>query len=91
MRIRPLGKRVVVKLNTRIGKKTKKTDGGINIPESAEQLQAVGRIAEIGPECSLRRGDLVLFTKYGGADVDVDGVPMKIFEEKEIMGVINAN
>jgi chaperonin GroES len=92
--IRPLGDRVIIK---RVDSATV-TKGGILIPGSAQEKEIQGVVVAVGPgrlhdngtfqECTVKRGDTVLFSKYGGTEVKIDGVEHIILREEEILGVV---
>ncbi len=94
MNIRPLNDRILVK---RL-EEEEKTAGGIIIPDSAKEKPAEGEIIAIGPgkrndageriAIDLKVGDRVLFSKYGGTDVKLDGEDYLIMREDDILGVI---
>ena len=94
MKIRPLNDRILVK---RLEGETK-TAGGIIIPDSAKEKPAEGEVMAVGSgklndkgervALEVKKGDLVLFSKYGGTDVKVDGVDYLIMREDDILGVI---
>jgi len=94
MKIRPLNDRILVK---RL-KEEEMTKGGIIIPDSAKEKPAEGEVIAVGPgklddkgkriAVELKAGDKVLFSKYGGTDVKLDGVDHLIMREDDILGVI---
>ena len=94
MKFRPLHDRVVV---TRIDAEGK-TAGGIIIPDTAKEKPTEGEIIAVGPggrdesgkliPIDLRAGDRVLFGKWSGTEVKIDGVEYLIKKESDIMGVI---
>jgi|SRR5215217_3830580 len=94
MKFRPLHDRVVV---TRIEADTK-TAGGIIIPDTAKEKPTEGEVIEVGPggrdesgkliPMDVKKGDLVLFGKWSGNEVKIDGVEYLIMKESDIMGVI---
>ena len=94
MKIRPLNDRILVK---RL-EEEEKTAGGIIIPDSAKEKPAEGEIVAVGPgklndagervAVDLNAGDRVLFSKYGGTDVKLDGEDYLIMREDDILGVI---
>ncbi|MDO5673307.1 MAG: co-chaperone GroES [bacterium] len=96
MKIRPLNDRILVK---RL-EGEEKTAGGIIIPDSAKEKPAEGEIIAVGPgklnEAGQRvapnvtEGDRVLFSKYGGTDVKLDGEDFLIMREDDILGVIES-
>ena len=94
MKIRPLYDRVLIK---RVEEETK-TKGGIIIPDTAKEkpqegeVVAVGegRILENGKISSLdvKKGDRILFGKYSGTEIKLDGIEHLIIKEEDILGVI---
>ena len=94
MKFRPLGDRVVVR---RI-KEDQKTAGGIIIPDSAKEKPSQGEITAVGPggrdeagkliPIDLKVGDRVLFGKWSGTEVKLDGQELLIMKESDIMGVL---
>ncbi|PIE57551.1 MAG: co-chaperone GroES [Desulfobulbus propionicus] len=96
MNIRPLNDRILVK---RL-EGEEKTAGGIIIPDSAKEKPAEGEIVAVGPgklgdngervAMDVAVGDRVLFSKYGGTDVKLDGEDYLIMREDDILGVVEA-
>jgi chaperonin GroES len=94
MKFRPLHDRVVVK---RVEEDTK-TAGGIIIPDTATEKPSEGVIVAVGPGArdedgkyikpDVKKGDRVLFGKWGGTEVKIDGKDLLIMKESDIMGVI---
>jgi chaperonin GroES len=94
MKFRPLHDRVVVK---RIDAE-EKTKGGIIIPDTAKEKPSQGEILAVGPggrdeagkliPIDLKVGDRVLFGKWSGTEVKIDGEDLLIMKESDIMGVI---
>jgi chaperonin GroES len=94
LKFRPLHDRVVVK---RI-QAEEKTKGGIIIPDTAKEKPQEGEIVAVGPggrdetgkliTMDLRAGDRVLFGKWSGTEVKIDGDELLIMKESDIMGVI---
>lgn len=94
MKFRPLHDRVVVK---RIDADTK-TAGGIIIPDSAKEKPSQGEIVAVGPggrdeagkliPLDLKVGDVVLFGKWSGTEVKIDGTDLLIMKESDILGVL---
>jgi len=95
MKIRPLQDRVIVK---RV-KEEEKTKGGIIIPDSAKEKPIEGEVIAVGngkvneKDGSLRKldvkeGDRILFGKYSGTEVKIDGEEHLILREDDILGVI---
>jgi chaperonin GroES len=91
---RPLHDRVVVK---RV-KEEEKTRGGIIIPETAQEKPQEGEIVAVGPGArdedgerialDVKVGDRILFGKWSGTEVKIDGEDLLIMKESDIMGVI---
>jgi chaperonin GroES len=96
MKIRPLNDRILVK---RL-EGEEKTAGGIIIPDSAKEKPAEGEVVAVGPgklndageriAMDVAVGDRVLFSKYGGSEVKLDGEDFLIMREDDILGVIQA-
>jgi chaperonin GroES len=94
MSFRPLHDRVLVR---RIAEDTK-TAGGIIIPDTAKEKPSEGEIVAVGAGArdesgaivalDVRVGDLVLFGKWGGTEITLDGEELLIMKESDIMGVI---
>lgn len=94
MNIRPLNDRLLVK---RLEEEAR-TAGGIIIPDSAKEKPAEGKVVAVGPgklndkgdrvALQVKVGDRVLFSKYGGTDVKLDGEDYLIMREDDILGVI---
>jgi chaperonin GroES len=94
MKFRPLHDRVVVR---RVDSETK-TAGGIIIPDTAAEKPQQGEIIAAGPGArdetgkiialDVRKGDKVLFGKWSGTEVKIDGQELLIMKESDIMGVI---
>ena len=95
MKFRPLHDRVVVK---RI-EAEEKTAGGIIIPDTAKEKPQQGEVVSVGPggrdeagkliPIDVKPGDRVLFGKWSGTEVKLDGVEYLIMKESDIMGVID--
>ena len=94
MTFRPLHDRVVVK---RLDSETK-TSGGIIIPDTAAEKPQQGEVVAVGPgsrdeagkliAIELKKGDKVLFGKWSGTEVKIDGQELLIMKESDIMGVL---
>jgi chaperonin GroES len=88
MKIRPLHDRVIVK---RL-EEEKKTASGIVIPDNAAEKPDQGEVLSVGSgkirPMSLKVGDRVLFGKYSGQTVKVDGDELLVMREEDIMGVV---
>jgi chaperonin GroES len=94
MKIRPLQDRVIVK---RV-EEEEKTKGGIIIPDTAKEKPMEGKIIAVGKgkvledgkirPLDVKAGDRVLFAKYGGTEIKIDGEEHLIMREDDILGVI---
>ena len=95
MAFRPLHDRVLVR---RI-EAEEKTSGGIIIPDSAQEKPSEGMIVAVGSgtktedgtltPLDVKEGDRVLFGKWGGTEVKIDGEDLLIMKESDIMGIIS--
>jgi chaperonin GroES len=95
MKFRPLHDRVVVKRVTA----DEKTAGGIIIPDTAQEKPSQGEVIAVGPggrdeagkliPIDIKVGDRVLFGKWSGTEVKIDGQDLLIMKESDIMGVID--
>ena len=96
MKFRPLHDRVVVR---RIDAE-QKTAGGIIIPDTAKEKPQEGEVVAVGPgarddngtlvELSVKAGDRILFGKWSGTEVKIDGEDLLIMKESDILGVIES-
>lgn len=94
MKFRPLHDRVLVQ---RV-KEESKTAGGIIIPDTAKEKPSEGKVVSVGPgtrdesgklvPLDVKKGDRVLFGKWGGTEVTIDGKELLIMKESDIMGVL---
>ncbi len=94
MKFRPLHDRVVVRRVT----EESKTAGGITIPDTAQEKPMQGTIIAVGPGArdeagklvplDVKAGDLVLFGKWSGTEVKIDGQDLLIMKESDILGVL---
>jgi chaperonin GroES len=95
MKFRPLHDRVVVR---RI-EAEEKSAGGIIIPDTAKEKRSQGEVIAVGPggrdesgkliPIDLKEGDRVLFGKWSGTEVKIDGEELLIMKESDIMGIID--
>jgi chaperonin GroES len=93
-KIEPLDDRVVVE---RL-EQDEKTAGGIFLPDSAKEKPQQGKIVALGPgrmldageraPMSVQKGDVVLFAKYGGTEVEIDGKELLIMRESDLLAVV---
>jgi chaperonin GroES len=94
MNIRPLQDRIIVK---RV-KEEEKTAGGIIIPDTAKEKPQEGKVIAVGKgrvdedgklrKLDLKKGDRVLFGKYSGTEITIDGTEYLIMREEDVLGVI---
>lgn len=94
MKIRPLDDRLVVKP---LEAETK-TASGIFLPESAKEKPTQGKVLAVGPgklndegqriTLSVKKNDIVLYGKYSGSEIEVDGEKVVILRESELLGIV---
>ena len=94
MGFRPLGDRVLIK---RV-EEEEKTKGGIIIPDTAKEKPQEGKVIAVGPGArddngkvqplDVKKGDLILFGKWSGTEVKIDGDDLLIMKESDILGVV---
>ena len=92
--IKPLGDRIVIK----VIEDTEQTSGGIFIPDSAKEKPQKGEVVAVGlgktnekgerEPMDVKVGDIVLYAKYAGTDVKMDGVEYKILSIKDALAII---
>jgi chaperonin GroES len=95
MKVRPLQDRVLVK---RLEDDVEKTKGGLYIPDSAKEKPQRGKVIAVGKgrvsddgkvlPLDVRVNDKVLFGKYSGSEIKVDGEELLIMREEDILGVV---
>lgn len=93
-KLRPLADRVIVK----ILESEEKTKGGIFLPDTAKEKPQQGKVIAVGPGKTLedgtkspvdvKSGDTVLFAKYAGTEVKIDGDEFLVIAEKDILAVV---
>ena len=93
MKFRPLHDRVLIKVTD----SEEKTAGGIIIPDSAKEKPQEGEVVAVGPGAKnedgkvapmdVKIGDIVLFGKWSGTEVKIDGKEYSIMKESDIMGI----
>src|ERR1700724_761693 len=97
MKIRPLYDRVVIK---RVDDKEGAMRGGLHIPDSAKEKPQEGEVMAIGKgkrledgklvALDVQVGDRILFGKYSGSDIKLDGEELLIMREEEVLGILDA-
>jgi chaperonin GroES len=95
MKIRPLNDRVIV---SRM-EEEQKTAGGIIIPDTAQEKPQEGKIIAVGPgkqdddgkriPLEVKEGDRILFSKYAGTEIKIDGEDHIFMKEDDILGILN--
>jgi chaperonin GroES len=95
MKIRPLQDRVIVK---RLAESAEKTKGGIIIPDTAKEKPEQGKIIAVGKgkvnddgklmAVGVKVGETILFGKYSGSEIKLDGEEHLIMREEDILGVV---
>lgn len=93
-KLKPLADRVVV----RVLESEEKTKGGIFLPDTAKEKPQQARVVAVGPGkvlddgkrvgVEVKEGDIVLFAKYAGTEVKIDGVEYLVIGEKDILAVV---
>ena len=96
MAFRPLGDRVLIK---RV-EEEEKTKGGIIIPDTAKEKPQEGKVVAVGPGArddngkvqplDVKAGDTILFGKWSGTEIKLDGKDLLIMKESDILGVLEA-
>ena len=94
MKLRPLQDRILVK---RV-EEAQKTKGGIIIPDSAKEKPAEGEVVAVGKgkigddgktiPLEIKKGDRILFSKYGGTEVNIEDEEYLIMREDDVLGVV---
>jgi chaperonin GroES len=94
MKLRPLDDRVVIKQS----EAEEKTTGGIILPDTAKEKPQIGKIVAVGPgkllddgkrnKMSVKKNDEVIYAKYIGSEVEIDGDKFVVLHESDILGII---
>ncbi len=94
MKLRPLQDRILVK---RVEEEAT-TKGGIIIPDTAKEKPAEGKVAAVGSgrigedgkriALEIKKGDKILFSKYGGTEIKIEGEEYLIMREEDVLGII---
>lgn len=94
MKLKPLDDQVVIKQS----EADEKTAGGIILPEAAKEKPQIGKIIAVGPgkllddgkraAMSVKKKDEVIYAKYAGNEVEIDGVKYIILKESSILGIV---
>ncbi|MBN1283317.1 MAG: co-chaperone GroES [Proteobacteria bacterium] len=94
--IRPLHDRILVERLTN----EEKTKGGIIIPDTAKEKPQEGKVIAVGNgkildngqtvKLEVKTGDKILFTKYAGSEIKIDGIEYTIMREDDVLGIVGA-
>lgn len=94
MKLKPLDDRIVIKQS----EAEEKTTGGIILPDTAKEKPQIGKIVATGPgkllddgkriKMSVKNKDEVIYAKYIGSDIEIDGEPYVILRESDILGIV---
>lgn len=94
MKLKPLDDRVVIEQS----EAQEKTSGGIYLPDAAKEKPQIGKVVAAGPgklldngqrqKMSLKKNDKVVYAKYIGSDVELDGKKYIILKETDIIGIV---
>ena len=94
MRLKPLGDRIVVKVLS----EEKTTKGGIVLPDTAKEKPTEGEVIAVGTgkildngtkqPVEVKVGDRIIFSKYAGTEVKLDGEELVIFSERDVLAII---
>lgn len=93
-KIKPLGDRVLVQADPA----EEKTSSGIIIPDTAKEKPQQGTVIEVGPgkvengnkiDMTVKKGDKILYGKYSGTEVTLDGEEYLIMRESDILGIVS--
>lgn len=94
MKLIPLDDRIVVKPQ----EAEEKTAGGIVLPDTAREKPMMGKVIAVGEgkllengkraEMTVKKNDVVLYGKYSGSDLKIDGEEYKILRESEVLGIV---
>ena len=94
MKLRPLDDRIVIEQS----EAEEKTTGGIILPDTAKEKPQVGKIVAVGPgkllddgkrnKMSVKKNDEVIYAKYIGSEVEIDGEKFVVLHESDVLGII---
>ena len=94
MKLKPLDDRIVIKQL----EAEEKTTGGIILPEAAKEKPQIGKVVAIGPgklldsgkrsKMNVKKNDEVIYAKYMGSDVEIEGETYVILRESDVLGVV---
>ena len=94
MVVKPLEDRILIKPM----EQALKTDSGLYLPESAKERPVQGKVVAVGPgkllengkraELSIKKGDVVVYGKYAGSEIEIKGLEHLILRESEVLGIV---
>jgi chaperonin GroES len=94
MKLKPLDDRIVIKQS----EAEEKSAGGILLPDTAKEKPQIGKVVAVGPgkildngkrgKMSVSKKDEVIYAKYSGSDVEIDGEKYVILRESDVLGVV---
>jgi len=94
MKLRPLDDRIVIKQSDA----EEKTTGGIILPDTAKEKPQIGKIIAVGPgkmldngkrsKMSVKKNDKVIYAKYIGSEVEIDGEKFVVLRESDVLGIV---
>ena len=94
MKLKPLDDRIVIKQS----EAEERTSGGIILPDTAKEKPQIGKVVEIGPgkllengkraKMSVKKKDEVIYARYGGNEVEIDGEKYVILRESDVHGIV---
>jgi chaperonin GroES len=94
MNLKPLGDRIVVK----VVNQEEKTKGGIVLPDTAKEKPQEGEVVAVGTgkvlengqklPLEVKMGDRIIFSKYAGTEVKIDGEELVIFSERDVLAIV---
>jgi chaperonin GroES len=94
MKLRPLDDRIVIKQSDA----EEKTSGGIILPDTAKEKPQIGKIVATGPgklldngkrnKMSVKKNDEVIYAKYMGSEVEIDGEKFVVLHETDVLGIV---
>lgn len=92
--VKPIGDRLVVK----VSEAEEKTPSGILLPDAAQEKPQKGKVVAVGPgrmldsgqivKPEVKKGDTVLFAKYGGTEVTIDGKEYVVLRESDVLAIL---
>jgi len=94
MKLKPLDDRIVIKQS----EAEEKTAGGIILPDTAKEKPQIGKVVAIGPgkllddgkraKMSVKKNEEVIYGKYMGSDIEIDGDKYVILRESDVLGIV---